>query len=334
MTTIGDIAKEANVSKTTVSRVLNNSSLVDDNTRKRITKLIEKYNYMPSTIARNLSKRESSTIGVIIPEIDNPFFGEMLRGIMDTMEQAGLTVMCFNSGDKKEKDEKALAILRQNGIKGLIYTPAVDYSSSEEQGTLKKWLQPLSAPIVVVDRELDFLQNADGVFFDNEVAAYKATEALIKAGHQKIAIINAQLDRVLARERQRGYESALKDYNIMVEDKYIFLGDYTESRAYQLSRQCLDLEERPTAVLTCNNNTTLGFFRAKKEKGISDNEVVCIGFDSIKALDFFDINFNYIERSVYSMGKKAADLLLERIKDPERPRTKYIIEPKLVIKHI
>lgn len=334
MVTIGDIAKEANVSKTTVSRVLNNSRLVDANTRQKIVELIEKYNYMPSTTARNLSKRESSTIGVIIPEIDNPFFGEMLRGIMDTMEQVGLTVMCFNSGDKKEKDMKALAILRQNGIKGLIYTPAVDYSGNEEQSMLKKWIQSLDVPVVVVDRELEFLQNADGVFFDNELAAYEATEALIQSGHKKIAIINARLDRILARERQRGYERALKEYNIKMRDEYIFLGDYTESQAYQLSIQCLDLKERPTAVLTCNNNTTMGFFRAKKEKGIKDSEIVCIGFDNIKALEFFDINYNYIERSVYSMGKKAADLLLQRIKDPDQPKIKYIIEPKLVIKHI
>ena len=172
MATIGDIAKEANVSKTTVSRVLNNSASVDDSTRKKILELIDKYNYVPSTTARNLSKGESSTIGVIIPEIDNPFFGEMLRGIMDTMEQEGLTVMCFNSDDKKEKDEKALAGLRQNGIKGLIYTPAVDYSSDQEQKILKKQLQSLNAPVVVVDRELNFLQNADGVFFHNELAAY------------------------------------------------------------------------------------------------------------------------------------------------------------------
>lgn len=334
MTTIGDIAKEAKVSKTTVSRVINNSNLVDDNTRQRIMELIERYNYVPSTIARNLSKRESSTIGVIIPEIDNPFFGEMLRGIMDTMEQAGLTVMCFNSGDKKEKDGKALAILRQNGIKGLIYTPAIDYSGDEEQSMLKKWLQALDAPVVVVDRELEFLQNADGVFFDNELAAYKATEALIESGHRKIAIINARLDRVLARERQRGYERALKEHNIELKEKYIFLGDYTEKKAYQLSRQCLALDERPTAVLTCNNNTTMGFFRAKKEKGIGEGEIACIGFDKIRALEFFDINFNYIERSVYSMGKKAAELLLQRIQNPDQPRTKYIIEPKLVIKHI
>lgn len=334
MATIGDIAKEANVSKTTVSRVLNNSASVDDSTRKKILELIDKYNYVPSTTARNLSKGESSTIGVIIPEIDNPFFGEMLRGIMDTMEQEGLTVMCFNSDDKKEKDEKALAVLRQNGIKGLIYTPAVDYSSDQEQKILKKQLQSLNAPVVVVDRELNFLQNADGVFFHNELAAYKATEVLIKAGHRKIAIINAQLDRVLARERQRGYEKALREYNIEVEDKYIFLGDYTENQAYQLSLQCLALEERPTAVLTCNNNTTLGFFRAEKDCGIRNNEIACIGFDYIKALDLFDINFNYIERNVYSMGKKAADLLLKRMKAPDLPRTRYIIEPQLVIKEI
>lgn len=334
MATIGDIAREAKVSKTTVSRVINNSALVDENTRKRIMALIEKYNYVPSTIARNLSKGETSTVGVIIPEIDNPFFGEMLRGIMESIEKEGLTVMCFNSDDKKEKDEKALSVLRQNGVKGLIYTPAIDYSSEEEQRILSEMIHSLNAPVVVVDRELEMLQNSDGVFFNNELAAYKATEALIKAGHRKIAIINAQLDRVLARERQSGYERALKDYDIEVRDRYIFLGDYTETKAYHLGLQCLDLDDRPTAVLTCNNNTTIGFFKAEKERGISNGEIACIGFDNIKALELLDMNFNYIERNVYSMGKKAADLLIKRMKNPSQARTRHVIEPQLVIKKI
>lgn len=105
---------------------------------------------------------------------------------------------------------------------------------------------------------MDYYKNADGVFFDNFSAAYQATKALIEAGHTNIAIINAELNRVLARERQAGYLKALAEFSLKTKDDYIFLGDYTVETSYELAKKCLTLKDRPTAVLTCNNFTSLG----------------------------------------------------------------------------
>ena len=124
--TIREIAEKAGVSKATVSRVLNASASVNPATREAVMDVIRKYDYTPSSMARILSRSESDMVGVLIPEIENPFFGEILKVVSDTIVQNDLTMICFNSGNQRENDEKALINMRNYRIKGLIYTPAVD----------------------------------------------------------------------------------------------------------------------------------------------------------------------------------------------------------------
>ena len=125
--TINDIARCAGVSKATVSRVLNHPDVVDEKTRKIVQRVMEEKNYRPSVTARNLSNRKSSTIGVILPQVDNMFFGEMLRGMIHVADKNELTIMCFNSDDSKKKDLQTLEILAGHRVRGLIYVPAVSY---------------------------------------------------------------------------------------------------------------------------------------------------------------------------------------------------------------
>lgn len=333
--TINDIAKEAGVSKATVSRVLNESAIVKDETKERVLEIMNKRHFSPSATARNLSRQESNTIGVIIPEVDNPFFGEMLRGITEVADKHNYTIICCNSDDSAEKDKKALLMLKQHRVCGLMYTPAVDYTTEAQQREINKLLKDLNAPIVIMDRQPDSLDDYDGVFFDDETALYEATRALIKAGHTKIAIINASLDRVLARMRFRGYEKALSEAGIPLEKKYNFEGDYRMTKAYQLSKKLLAMDDRPTAVLTCNNRTSLGFLKALYERGERPaKDIACIGLDRIEALDIIGNKFNYIERNANQMGIKAIQLLSDRIHNAEKPVKQIIITPVLKIQEL
>lgn len=331
--TINDIAKEAGVSKATVSRVLNNSATVKPVTREKVMGIMEKRHFSPSAAARSLSRQSSDTIGLIVPEVDNPFFGEALRGITETADKYNLNLICCNSDDDAEKDKKALLMLKEHRVQGLLYTPAVDYDT-KEQRQINKLLRDLNAPVVTMDRNLDTLEY-DSVFFDDETAMYDATMALIKAGHTKIGIINATMDRVLARTRQKGYDDALRDAELPIEDRYIFQGDYRMTKAYKLSRKLLAMEDRPTAVITCNNRTSLGFLKALYERGERpERDMACIGLDRIEALDIIGNKFNYIERDAAQMGKKAMKLLIERLAHPDRPLKQVIITPVLRIKEL
>lgn len=333
--TINDIAKEAGVSKATVSRVLNESAVVRSETKKRVLEIMEKRHFSPSAAARSLSRQSSNAIGVIVPEVDNPFFGEMLRGITEIADKQNYTLICCNSDDSADKDRKALLMLKEQRVKGLLYTPAVDYTTKEQQKEINKLLKDLNAPIVIMDRQTDSLEEYDGIFFDDEKAMYEATITLIKAGYKRIGLINATLDRVLARVRYKGYERALLEAGMPVEKRYIFEGDYRMTKAYKLSVALLSMEERPDAVLTCNNRTSLGFLKALYERNERPTrDIACIGLDKIEALHIIANKFNYIDRDANQMGRRAICLLNDRIDYPGKPLKQIIITPVLKIQEL
>lgn len=332
---ISTIAEEAGVSQATVSRVLNNSGYVSEKTRAKINKVIEKYDYTPSALARGLHSGQADIIGVLIPEIENPFFGQLLKVISLVAEKNSLSMICFNSDNNGDKDLNALSSMKNYRIKGLIYTPAIDYSSNEEKEKITSALDSINAPIVLLDRRLPFYKKADGVFFDNTGAIFEAVEALVKAGHTKIAIINAELDRILARERQKGYVSALKEYNIEYRDDYVFLGDYSIEKSYELAKKCLAMEDRPTAIITCNNFTSLGFLKALSETSLILNEdIVCIGVDGLTELENVGLPFNFIERNIVDMAKRCMTCLLEKLNSNESTYSEILIKGELVLQKI
>lgn len=332
--TIKDIAKMAGVSTTTVSRVLNNSTSLRESTRQKVLAVIERENYTPSAAARSLSKRVSDTIGVILPELDNPFFGELLRGITEIIDSNGLTMICCNSDDSLKKDMKALELLRHHRVRGLIYTPAVDYREKKDKKMLEQRLKAIDTPVILVDRKLEGF-SLDGVYFDDTKNVYNATKVLINAGHRKIGIINASLDRYLARIRQQGYEQALSEFDLPIEQRYIFVGDYTADCSYELTKSILSMVDPPTAVITCSNRTSIGFLKAVYEAGKSiPKDISCIGLDSIEILDIVGVNFDCVFRDSKEMGRKAVELLINRIAFPDRPKQDVTIDSPLIIKKI
>ena len=333
--TISDIAKEAGVSKATVSRVLNRPSMVEPRTRERVTEVIEKRRYSPSASARNLSRSSSSLVGVIVPEVDNPFFGEVLRGITSIIDKHNLTMICFNSDDDVEKDRKALKTLKDQRVTGLLYTPATDYSSSKQQKEINSLLEDLNAPVVIMDRRTESFEKYDGVFFDDRRSICDATQTLIDAGHRKIGILNATMERSLPRIRQSGYLDALKKNGIPYNENYCYLGDYSMTKSYQLACKMLEEKDRPTAVITCNNRTSMGFLKALREYGLKLSEdISCIGLDRIEALDIVGNDFNFIRREAKVMGQVAMEQLIHRIAFPSEPVQKIIIESEVVIRKL
>lgn len=331
MFTIKDIAQQAGVSKTTVSRVLNNSGYVGKDTRERIEAIIQNNNFSPSATARSLSKRETNTIGVMVPSADNRFFSAVLKGITKIVDKYNLTLIYCNTDESVAKEQKALLMLREQWVRGLILTPTVDYSEKAAARHFKKLVNDLNIPVVIMDRPIEYV-DWDGVFFDGYKGSYQAVEALIKEGHRKIANITGDLNIRIARERFEGYKQALIDHGIEVEDKYIYKGNFTMEKAYQLSMQCLSMEDPPTAVHTSNNDTSLGFLKAVTEKGLKiPQDIAFIGFDALDTLDAIGVRYSFVDRDTEKMGITAMELLLERIAHADQPKREVIFPPILVL---
>ena len=330
--TISDIAKKANVSKTTVSRVINHHPSVKPETRDRVLAVIAKEHYLPSAAARSLSKQVSDTVGVIVPEIENTFFGEALLGINEELDRHQLTMICCNTNDSVEKDFVALETIKHHRVRGLLYTPAGDYLEQNERKRLIKLLREIDTPVILMDRRVEGIE-FDGVFFNDAAGVYGCTKSLIEAGHKKIAIINAELRQwSLARIRYSGYEQAHEEAGLPIDPKYIFAGNYRESMAYQLAKEMLAMKDRPTAVVTCNNVTTMGFVRALYERGeVLGRDIDCAGLDKIDLLELMGADFSYIERDACWMGRTAMELLINRIAFPDRPKQEIVCDPPVVL---
>jgi len=327
--TISEIAKLAEVSKATVSRVLNSTGYVSEATRNKVKKIIRENSYTPSSTARNLSKQENDTIGVVIPETGNPFFAEILKGISHVVDANNLTLIYCNTDNNAEKDIKALKLLRRQRVRGLIFTPAIDYKSSEYNETIHTLLANIGAPVVILDREFDNLR-FDGVYSNNFRGAYMATEALIKAGHRKIGIVTGDLNLSIGRERFDGYKQALYDNNITVHKKYILEGKFDKDISYGKTKEMLNEKVRPTAFFVSNNASSAGFLTAVFEKGLNiPQDIAYIGFDKVDGIEILAQKFSYVERDVLSMGTDAMKLLLKRIDNPSGEKTQIIIQPYL-----
>jgi len=330
--TINDIARAAGVSRTTVSRVLNDSGYVKEETREKILKAIRELNYTPSAIARSLSTNKTNTIGVIIPEINNPFFGEIIKGISQVADEHNLNIILFNTDDSRKKELRALKVLKEQRIQGIIITPTFpeDKFNSEYLSTLEN----LGIPVVLMDGHVEYF-NFSGVFIDHIKGAFDGTAALIKAGHKKIAIITGDMNSRPAKDRLVGYKKALVMNNIEVDERYIFYGDYKHESAYINTKRILRMEDRPTAVFVMSNMMILGCMKALYEENIRvPDDIAVIGFDKIDALNIVGMNISFINAPTIEMGRIGMKLLIDNLdnKTNKKELKRITLLPELVLK--
>lgn len=326
--TISDIARRAGVSKTTVSRVLNSPEKVEESTRKKIEQIMRATHYTPSAAARNLSKQASSTIGVIVPEIDNSFFGDLFIGIEEVINKNNLSLLYSNNKDKAEKDFEALDMMRTQRVKGVLYVPAMNYPAVGMMGKIRKKLESLGCPVVCIDRDINL--HVDTIHFNDKKAVKEAVCSLVKAGYQRIAFINGNARKnILAAERYEGYLEGLKESGLAENEELVYQGEYRQSYAYSAMKELLGKEDPLTAVITCNNSLGKGYLQAVYEADKA-NVFTHIGLDKIEMLELLRIPYNYVLRDSYEMGKQAAEMLISRIAFPEKKIQKVLMDTPLV----
>lgn len=327
--TIDDIAKKAGVGRTTVSRVLNNTGYVNEKTREKIEEVIRACDYVPSAAARNFVKQDSNMIGVIVPEAHNPYFASALEGIYEVLEEKELLLVLCNSNKDFNKEEKILKLLKQQKLKGLIITPAIDDLDVKKIREYKNLIKSLKVPVTFMDSGLDFY-DWDTVYFDNMAGAYNATKTMLERGYKDIGIITGDLDTKTARDRYKGYLRAFEEYDLEPLEENIFHGDFTTKTAYEITRKMLEKEKFPETVFTTNNLTTIGFIKAVYDaKKILGTDIRCISFDKVNT--FEDLKYSYIERDPREMGHLVATMLMERIADIGVPPRKCFMPSEIRI---
>lgn len=327
MATIKDVAKRANVSIATVSRVINGLGGVRPQTEKRILNAIEELNYSPNNLARSMVRRRTQTIGVIVPDIANPFFPEVIKGIEMRAREHGFTTILSNTNESVEEEFRILNALRERRVDGLIVTTANEHTSPLLEMSSEE------IPVVLLDRYMEGC-SYDGVLIDNVTGSYSAVRHLIDEGHHRIGLIAGPSDVTPGRERTKGYEKALRDYGIQIEKDYMMEGDFREESGYRCGARLLSMNQPPTAIFSSNNLMTLGLMKCIRDKGIKlGKEITVVGFDDLDIASFIEPPLTVVSRPMRKMGEIAAELLIERIEgiEIEQPR-KIVLVPQLLVR--
>ncbi|MHC1683380.1 MAG: LacI family DNA-binding transcriptional regulator [Clostridiaceae bacterium] len=329
--TITDISKTAGVSLATVSRVINNSGYVSKSTREKVEKAIKELNFTPNSILRNLSKKDTNTVAVIVPDITNPYFGEIIKGISDVVEEEDLNLILFNTDNNKKKEMKSISLLKEQKIRGVIMTPSFgeDGFNTEYINTLEN----IDVPLVLVAANVKYAK-LNGIFVDNIKGAYEATNLLIKEGHRKIGIITGEINSEPAMDRLIGYKKALVSNNITLKDEYIYYGDYKSNTSYLITKEILKNSDKPTALLICSNMMTIGCIRALiDEEKIIPKDMAIISFDKTELLQSLGLKISYVDDSPSELGQGAMKILLDIMGSKETNKIKEItISPTVILK--
>ncbi len=327
---ISEIAQKAGVSKTTVSRVLNNSSLVKPDTMEKVKSVIEEYGYTPSAIARSLSVQNTSNIGVIVPDIENAFFARALNGITRVAEQRNYNVLLFNSDENSGKEHEFLNVVRQQRLEGVIISPVSGFDKVTR--SILEDFERSGIPVVLLDRDLkdgDF----SAVLADNKAGAYMAVCRLIQEGHTKIALIEGNPSSRPVYERSDGYRMAMKEHQLPLRKEYIVRANQKSDLAYRMTKQLMELPDPPTAIFTSNNMMTLGCLRYLTEHHIAvGRDVSLIGFDDIEILQIIDYGLSVVDRSELEMGRVAMEMLYDKIVKKDDNKRLEVIPVELILR--
>ncbi|WLR53354.1 LacI family DNA-binding transcriptional regulator [Bacillus tianshenii] len=319
MATIRDVAKQAGVSVATVSRVLNNNGYVNAKTREKVMKTIDELEYRPNAVARSLYKKKSKMIGVIVPDITNPFFPELARAIEDVTNKADYTFILCNSDEDVEKEKQYIEVLRQKYVDGFIIVTS----------TLKtEHIKGLDVPIVALDRPIS--PNMPTVTVNNYDGAREAVQHLKRIGCEKIAHIRGPHNVINADERCRGYVDEVQDepwfYSGLIAE-----GNYHLKDTMELAKSLLQREPDIDGIFAGNDVMATAVLKAAEELGKRvPQDLNVIGFDGISLCEVTSPSLTTMEQPIYEIGSKAANMLLNLIEERELDQDKCEFKVKLI----
>lgn len=329
-TKISDIAKKANVSTMTVSRVLNNSGPVAPETKKLVKKIMKELDYQPNLIARSLSSNKSMTFGVLIPQTEQLFLdnyiAQILSGITDVAQKNDYRITLIPIKNNNDEDGLYLTYARSKLFDGLILLKA-KMDDPHISG-----LADSNFPFVLVNYKKNN-KNYNYVDSENIKGAELAVDYLYKKGHKKIAFVSGTLNESNARDRLTGYKNSLKKNNLKFINDFIINGEFDQNIAFERSLKLLELKNRPTAIFCSDDYMAIGVIEQIKNQGFSvPEDIAVIGFDNIEISKFTKPSLTTVAQPMYEIGKSSVEVLLKLISKRYKPPMRKMLSTELIIR--
>lgn len=324
--TIYDIARLAGVSTATVSKVFNQSGSISEKTKKKVLDISKELNYQPNVIASALTGKKTFTIGLLIPDMVNPFFAELARNVEDRAHELGFNLVICNTDNDMKKEIKYVQLLRQKSVDGIIVATGV------RNDEFLKELVVQHVPIALIAREMSVL-TASTVLVDDFAGGYNATSHLIELGHKRIAIIAESMSVSSSKERVRGYKHALEEAGLSYDEDLILSTDFTIEAGRSMALELLSRKHRPTAIFACNDLLAIGAMQAAKENGIKiPDDLSVVGFDNTILASITDPPMTTVAQPIRAMGHQVVDLITEEINQTNKIKQRIVLLPELIIR--
>ncbi|GAB3507697.1 LacI family DNA-binding transcriptional regulator [Emticicia fontis] len=321
-TTIIDIAKVLGISPSTVSRALNNSSEINENTREEILRVANELDYRPNFLAQSLNRGETHTIGVIIPDIQRPFFAGVVAGIQKVATEAGYRVMICQSNESHHTETLNVQALVTSRVDGLLISHSKETNSFEHvKLQLKKGL-----PIVHFDRVCNEVDTAK-VIQEDFLGGYTLTEHLILQGYKRIAVFAGPTDLLISKVRLDGYKAAHEKYGIAIDENLIYHGNFSRAETLKALDYWLNLPKKPDGIFTIHYANGIEMIMALKERGIGiPEEIGIVAFGDELIASLIEPSLTVFHQFPFIIGETAAGMLIENIinQDSFLPYTKTI----------
>lgn len=326
--TLKDVAREAGVSIPTVSRVLNNEKFVSAEVKKKVEEAAKELNYEPQWSARSLRLRKTNIIGVVIPDIADYFFSNIVLGVEKFFREKGKDIILFNTNNDEKIEEKAIKLAISKRVEGIIL--ATIYENGDK---IRSLMESFGTPFVVVDNKID-VENVDFVLADDIEGSFKLVEHLIEVhGLKRIACINAPLCESSDLDKLIGYKKALTENNIIINENYIKNTYRKKDEAYRATRELLDMADKPEAIYCVNTNMLIGCLRYLVDNNINvPEDIAIVAFDDCDFIPALNPPVTTLQRIDFSMGEKASELLFERINSKEGGYEQIRIDSELMIR--
>jgi LacI family transcriptional regulator len=328
-TTIHDIANKLNVTASTVSRALNDHPKISDATKELVRKMAKELSYQPNSLAAALRHGRSNIVGVIVPQADRDFFSSVIHGIEEVVNKAGYNVIICQSNDSVEKEKSNLRALLETQVDAIFVSYAKETTDfSHYQDIIRK-----GVPLILFDRQDESL-NTGSVVVDDYLGAFKATEHLIEQGCRRIVHFSGPQNVSIYRDRRRGYEEALKRYNIIIDDQLIISSNLKLIDGRQHGDDISQWDQLPDGIFSASDYSAMGAIESFKKHGIKiPDQIAVFGFSNESFTSFVDPGLSTIDQHSKKMGQCVAKRFLdiEKNKGTTTP-TKTVVTPELIIR--
>lgn len=323
-----EIAAHAGVSQATVSRVINCQPNVREETRQRVLKVIEEMGYIPDAAARSLVTQRTTMIGLVISDIVNPFYPELVERVEKLARDSGYAVLLCNTQRDSSKDDTYARFLVEQRAAGVLLASVAPRSPAPQR------FSQAEIPFVFVNRYLKDL-SVPSVLSDNTGGAFKMTKYLIGLGHSRIAFVRGLPDTTTSQDRESGYRQCLTVHGLEIQEQLLAQGHYTRQGAREAAARLLQLPARPTAIFCANDYMAFGALDAASDLGFRvPEDVSIVGFDNIELSSLKAISLTTVEQPIAEMARRAMEILLDLIESDASPQEPWVevYEPRLVVR--